>query len=72
MAVGRSLNPSNIPAPPSSAACSRRRSTTYIPAGVDSGLRRNDGGGNRQSPLTFILFLYSNMLNRLSKADAIL
>ena len=30
---------------PPSAACSRRRSTTCIHAGVDSGLRRNDGGG---------------------------
>ena len=28
----------------SSAACSRRRSTTYVPVGVDPGLRRNDDG----------------------------
>ena len=33
---------SPIWASPSSAACSRRRSTTCIHAGVDSGLRRND------------------------------
>ena len=45
----------------------------YIPVGVDFGLRRNDDWGDRQSPLTFMLFLYSNMmLNRLSKAGAIL
>ena len=43
----------------SSAACSRRRSTTYIPVGVDSGLRRNDDeertkvGRHPDSPLSF-------------------
>ena len=36
----------SLPGPPSSAACYRRRSTTYIHAGVDSSLRWNDGKGN--------------------------
>ena len=40
----KARHPLIIPASPSSAACSRRRSTTYVPVGVDSGLRRNDGG----------------------------
>ena len=38
-------DPLKIAASSSSAACSQRRSTTYIPVGVDSGLRRNDGEG---------------------------
>ena len=41
---------SSIPAQPSSAACSRRRSTTYVLVGVDSGLRRNDGAGGALKP----------------------
>ena len=43
--AGRNRNRPDIPASPPSAACSRRRSTTYIPVGVDPDLRRNDGGG---------------------------
>ena len=37
----------SLPGSPSSAACSRRRSTTCIHAGVDSSLRWNDDGGHK-------------------------
>ena len=43
-AVRYSLPSLHPPGLPSSAACSRRGSTTYIPVGVDSSLRWNDNG----------------------------
>ena len=55
MRAGGNRNPPSIPASLSSAACSQRRSTTCIHAGVDSGLRRNDEtrvGGNRNPSST--------------------
>ena len=55
MRAGGNRNPPNTPASPPSAARSRRRSTTCIHAGVDSGLRRNDEtrvGGNHNPPST--------------------
>ena len=49
-----------LPSLASSAACSRRRSTTYIPVGVDSSLRWNDDGGGNGFvviPIAPLLFL---------------
>ena len=40
--IDKVCHPFNIAPPLSSAACSRRGSTTYIPVGVDSSLRWND------------------------------
>ena len=42
---GKTLQPFTTAPPPSSAACSRRGSTTYIAVGVDSSLRWNDDRG---------------------------
>ena len=54
--------PFTTPASPSSATCSRRRSTTYIPVGVDSSIRCNDdrGGNGVATILTAPLLCLTN------------